>query len=150
MSKIANMVSDYILECVKLGVDKNVGICNRAKNRIKEIDLEIARTDALREERHGLRGILMQLGDPDYVKTVNEDEVIKIDDKSPEISDLKKQICKILESGPLTNREVMNRLMSEPEGKVIRVLKLLGQDDVIKRDGTPENKIVHGEKWEAR
>ena len=73
------IVSDYVSECISLGISDYEGICNRAKERIKEIDVELIEADKLRAEKLTLTQVLRELRDDSIKRNRTTPDAPEID-----------------------------------------------------------------------
>jgi hypothetical protein len=148
--------SDYIIECNNLGITNKSQICDRAKQRIEEINKILHEADTLRIEKLNLTNVLQILGD-DSVKRRRSvlapivDSGLNNDDNEAVM--LRINICKLIEQHPggLTNRDIIQKVGSYQEDqKIVRALKYLGERGIIARDSTPERLVIPGNNWEDR
>lgn len=143
----------YISNMFDQGITDRNEIINQAKTRISEIDKVLHEADALRVEKMKLREVLADLGDNNS-KPASKNNLprLELDDHSEEAIQLRTAICSAIEqNGPMTNREINQKVgQYQNEAKVIYALKYLAVNGIVQRDGSPDNKVVPGPKWDDR
>ena len=145
-------ISDYILDCVKSGVSSPDEICNRAFDRIKEIDQSLNKADTLRPERTKLIQVMKTFGKelPKQAKKI----IPSIPTSSnQEDLDAKSQVivfrtCSLLKSvSGLKARDIMTAcgINTESDHLVYSVIRWMEAKKIIVRseDGT----IIRGANW---
>lgn len=122
-------------------------ICEHIDNRLEEIDKQLHAADALRIEKVELISIKRDLGMDSSKRSRTQAPTIDLDDNSKEMIDIRQRICEALkEYGPLTNREVIQKIGSyAEESKYFRAIKFLGEQNVIQRN--EQRKLVPGKNF---
>ena len=147
-------VSDYVIECAKIGITNHEAICVKAKEEIEEIKRFLHEADTKRIKMTKLMGVLQVLGDESIKRRKIQPTLPVIEsDNDVEAAELRISICNILESTgiPMTNRDIIQAVGKYKEDqKVFRAIKYLGERGIIKRDETSENRIIPGDKWNDR
>lgn len=148
MSGNHQFVADYIQECIENGIASPNEICNKVKQEISEIDKKLHESDGLRVKKVNLSNVLLHYGSALKRQTSNAINA-EIDDNSDDFLELQKNICKLIEQKPMTNREIIQAIGKyQEDAKIIRAIKLLGEKEFLAKDGTPENKITKGPCWD--
>lgn len=137
---IAEFISKFIKECVQKGFSSQNEIVDCAKKEIEEIDVKLNEADLLRVRRDNLKKVLKHYG-----VSLTPPKIIPQED----IVEYAKQIAQVVNTcGPLTNREIMCKMGYNKDVAVIKGLKWLTERGIIQRDGTPDNKVLKGPKFE--
>ena len=149
--KTGSFVLDYIQECIETDILTPNDICDRVKNEIAEIDQKLHESDGLRIRKMNLSQVLTHYGMAlrrQASLAINAD----IDDNSEEFISLQKSICELIDqNGAMTNREIIQGIGKyQEDAKIIRAIKNLGEQEVLAKDGSPENRLVKGDKWDNR
>ncbi len=149
---MVNEVSDYVAECFKNGVTDYEGVCAKAKERIKEIDPELAKIDVLRAEKIKLTNVLRELHDDSVKRNRNAPSApnIELDDSNLEAQKLRYEICKLIEeTGAILNSDLIQKVGGySGHQRVIRAVKFLGEKGILARDD--ERRHIPGPNWNER
>lgn len=148
----AKFILDYLYD---LRVNKNIyqpdDVVKYARQEINEIQAELKKMDELRFRQILLLSVINQYEDPKSRKSTIP--IPDLGDDSDEQRELRVKICKLIEeNGPLTNREIINKIADyQKDSQVILAIKWLGEHNIVKRqqEGS-ETKIGTGDKWEDR
>ena len=143
-------VIKYIAECSGSNQDPIIA----AKKEIEEIEGRLRKADVDRSRRLDLVAVLEHLGDSTYRRhrTIPDPPDIDLMDDCIVAKDLRRRIVRAIESkGPMTVREIITKVGSyRDDASVIRAIKFLGDMGIIERDGSSENKVIPGGKWDQQ
>jgi hypothetical protein len=144
MKNQAKFVVKFISDSVKDGKQP----VDAAISEISNIDQQLHAVEDLKLRRLGLMAVLDHLGDSTY-KKVYQIKVEGSDDVEPsqELDGLKEKIISAIDkNGPMTVRELIQSVASyEQDSLVLRVVKLLGEEEMITRDDN--GNIQKGANW---
>lgn len=150
----SQFVADYIQKCIGSGVTSRNDIIDYVLEEIKTIQQEINKMHdgivAKKQYKKKLQSVLTAQGYSAHQPKINEQKPFEED--SEEAKELRANICALLEEkGALTNREILDSLSGyQEDAKIYRSIKWLGEKEIIKRDGSPENRLEKGRNWENR
>lgn len=153
---MSTLTDKYIDECIKNDITSRADICKKAQDRCNEIDGILREAELLRQEKDILLSVLREFKQNEAANihniTPSSSRRDDLDEDNDASEQLRKDICAVLKKyGPLTNREIINLLLSNKkisineDAQIIRNLKYLASKEIIKRDS--ERKIVPGPNW---
>lgn len=157
-NKFTSFIVGYLNDCDEKGITSRNNIIDQVLSDIQETEQEIQEYhNSIVEKKELLKKyysvLVMQGYSPHQGQTNTKESAVNFDETNEDVIEMSKKICILLaENGTMTNREIMDDLANgySEEPKIYRTIKLLGEKQIITRDGSTENRLIPGENWENR
>ena len=161
-----NFVEEYMSECIDRGICTPKDICNRAMQRIDDIDEELLRHQALRKEKSNLEMVLRTFNHEAFKKPRKSKEPminseVAEADLDPSYINLLSSICGFIDQSEhsVMPREIIDRMLKnnaiehgtvdDKQRCIYMSIKWLLDRGIIRRDEANRS-LSQGKNWEDR